>query len=513
MDIITDLGHGSKTVHGLSYESLDYLRRVADKNNGRAVIANTFVSPTEIGLNDLPSGIQFFSFDTVGRAVFPKPTPLVNRIPRSGPVGGTGIFYREITDININKTLPGVSEGNRGAVVDRSTRERVVRFSGLGYENINSFESMYAARGVANPRELARLDALIALKMMEERVLLYGNKDAALGTPAKPVGTDTVCATGETSTMTGRTIKGKVVALTGEGAYLASVANGVSTTFVRNNADGSTDTINGGSSALSPLSDAVVVTGGHKVVWTVTDIPQACAYAWYIGLSAGPYYLTAITPINVFEQFDDEGTTTQVSTAITGDHSANALNFNGVLTVAADTNTNGYYKSVDGAGLTADTSGNIFEFVEACYSMYTKFLFGPTEIMVHPLEAYNITTTLLSGPASSFYARQVQVNDQVPGGFFVPALLNPFTGDSVKITVHPYMPQGTILLFTDSIPYPIENLGSIHEVVQRQPYYVIDWPLRTRRNEVGIYVDETYKCELLFAQGVIKNVKSQLKAA
>jgi hypothetical protein len=72
------------------------------------------------------------------------------------------------------------------------------------------------------------------------------------------------------------------------------------------------------------------------------------------------------------------------------------------------------------------------------------------------------------------------------------------------------MPEGHIFVMTNSIPYPIEGMGNIWEVRQRQPYYIINWPLRSRKNEVGIYVDEGLACTLPFAQGIMKNLLATL---
>lgn len=502
-------------LHDLTYDALDALRAVAVANGSRAIV-NNFTQPAAPALSALPAGVQFFDFDTLGRTVFPVLTPLVNTTPRVGPVGGTAMFYREVTGVNSGNVVPGVSEGNRNATIDRTTRDRVFKFAGLGLENVNTFESVYAARGVANPEELAQLDALKALKMAEERVLLYGfnapmgGTAFTLGTPSAPAGVDTVVGSGEVSTMTTRNpVVCRVVALTGEGAALASVASGVKTTFVRTNADGSTDTISGGSSNKSAASAGVSVTAGHKVTWTVADVPGALGYAWYTG-AAGAEKLAGITSINVFTQLADEGGGAQAATAITADNSVNALEFSGYLTMVQDPNSGAYYKSLDGAGLTADGSGNIKEFINAFYTMFNSWQGGPTELLMSALEAYNVTKILLGGPAAAIYQKFIAQSDSIVGGFYVSKVLNPFTGQMVNLTVHPYMPVGHILIRTYSMPYPIEGIGNIWEVVQRQPYYIIKWPAKTRKSEVGIYVDEGLKCELPFVQGVIKNVKSTL---
>jgi hypothetical protein len=512
----------NNNLHDLTYSGLDALRTIAAQNGGQALLNAGYTQPASPLLSQLPQGIQFFDFDTVGRQVFPIVTPLINKIPRTNNGAGVAMFWREITELNSNKVLPGVSEGNRGAVIARATRDRVSRFAGLGMENVNTFESVYAAKGVANPQELARLDALKSLKMAEERVALYGNGAQIDGRggiklgvpPTVPTGVAAATAGSEVSTMTSRTVICSYVPLTGEGLYLSSVVSGVATTVTRNNADGSTDVIGGGSGNKSAASAGVVVTAAQKVTWHAADIPGALGYAWFTGTAAGGVTacrLAGITTINEFVQYADESGIAQLASAITADNSTNDLEFCGVLTIAQDVaNNQVYYKDMNSTVLTADATGNITQFIELFYTMFSRYLFGPTELMMSALVAYNVTKILLGGPAASIYAKFIEKSDSMVGGFYVTRVLNPFTGDMVKLTVHPNMPEGHIFVNTDSIPYPIEDLGNIWEMVQRQPYYLINWPLRTRRNEVGIYVDEGLKCQLPFAQGVIKNIKATL---
>ena len=495
-------------LHDISYEALDYLRAMAAENDG---VVNTFTQPAAVALGNLPPGIQFFDFDTVGRDIEIEVTPLTNRLPRRGPVGGVAMFWREITAVNSGKTRLNVAEGLRGGTISMATRDRMCKYAGLGLENANTFESMYAARGVANPRELARLQTLKAVRMGEELINLYGNGGSlgvALGTPDAPVGVAAATGVGETADSTARTIKCVVVALTGEGLELSSVASGVVGTITRNNADGSISTFGGGSSLPSAASADVVVAANEKITHTVADVPGALGYAWYTGVSGGTYRLAKITTINQFIQYTDEGGAAQASTAITADNSINEYTYNGVMTILQDSGSGAYYQSLDGAGWTADSTGNIMELIEAFLYFYENYLISPTEVRVGPIEAYEITKTLLSGSAAAIYAKNLAKSDAVEGGFYVSSLLNPFTGNSVKLTLQPNMPAGYAVLMTWSVPYPIQNLGNIWEVLMRQPYYVIDWPLRTRKNEVGVYVDQGIKCEFPIAQGIIKNVKS-----
>lgn len=489
----------SKTFHGLSHEEIDAIRSVAQAHGG---VYNSFTQPSTMTTSQLPVGIQFFDFDTVGKKMFNKISILRNRIPRV-KASGTAFAWREILDINVGKVVPGVSEGNRNAVIARSTKDRIATFAGLGMENVSTFEAKYAAQGVANVEELARIDALEALQMAEERVILGGNKSNLLGTPAAPAG---VASAG--GSMTARTVTCRVVALTMEGKYLASVATGVSTVISRTNADGSVDSIGGGSSMISAASAGVAVGAGQKVTWSVTDIPQAMYWAWYTG-TAGNERLAGITSTNQFIQTTDESGSTQLATAITADNSRNLLEFDGmipqILRAYAD-GAEGYFKSMNNVALSADAAGNVTQLVNLFWSFYDKYQSGPTTLVMDGLTAYEITKMLLSGPAAAIYQNLITKNDSIVGGFYVQKVLNPFTQQTVNIEVHPYMPTGTIMILTDSLPFAVEGLGNMWEMMVRQEYYSIDWPLRTRKRECGVYVDEGLKLLAPFVMGIIKNI-------
>lgn len=494
------------SVHDLTYDQLDLLRQQAVQNGGRAEVINTFTAPAPLATAGLPAGIQYFDYDPVGRVILPEYTPITNTMPRV-PGKGMAVYVREITNFNAGFQTLGVSEGNRGGTITRTTRDKMFKFCGLGLENVNTFEAKYAALGLAgvNIEELARRDATIAYKTGLEHVVLGSNRTHLLGTPTAPAGVPSAGGA-----MTARTIKGRIVALTYQGSKLSTVATGVATVINRTNADASVDTFGGGSSQKSAASADVVVGANEKVSWAWADVPGAVKYAVYTGL-AGAERLAAIVSTNEWVQTADESGATQTAASITADNSLNALEMDGILTLVDDPANNTYRKSMDGAVLTSSgADGNIQQLLEAFYYFYTASRTSPTSLIVPPLVALAITRILLTGPMKDIYAKYVTTTDKLVGGMYVSAVLNPFTGTVVPIVVHWHMPEGMILLKTDSLPYPVEKLGNIWELQVRQPLYGIKWPGRTRRDEFGLYEDLGLACQLLEVQGLIKNIEAVL---
>ena len=76
----------------------------------------------------------------------------------------------------------------------------------------------------------------------------------------------------------------------------------------------------------------------------------------------------------------------------------------------------------------------------------------------------------------------------------------------IEIKIHPNMPAGTILMTSRTLPYPMSNVGSVMQVRTRQDYYQIEWPLRARRYESGVYADEVLQHYFPPSMAVISNI-------
>ena len=77
---------------------------------------------------------------------------------------------------------------------------------------------------------------------------------------------------------------------------------------------------------------------------------------------------------------------------------------------------------------------------------------------------------------------------------------------SLDIKIHPNMPAGTMLFLTRQLPYPLANVGNVIQMRTRQDYYQIEWPLRARRYEYGVYADEVLQHYFPPSMSVITNI-------
>ena len=74
------------------------------------------------------------------------------------------------------------------------------------------------------------------------------------------------------------------------------------------------------------------------------------------------------------------------------------------------------------------------------------------------------------------------------------------------MVIHPDMPDGTILFYTSSVPYSLSGVGNICQIKTRRDYYQIEWPLRTRRYEYGVYADELLQHYFPPSLGLLSNI-------
>ena len=54
--------------------------------------------------------------------------------------------------------------------------------------------------------------------------------------------------------------------------------------------------------------------------------------------------------------------------------------------------------------------------------------------------------------------------------------------------------------------YQSNQTPNVAEVLTRRDYYRVDWPLRTRRREYGVYTEEVLAVYAPFGIGILTNI-------
>lgn len=455
------------------------------------------------------TGLNYYDLELGAKFLVPVLTPLRNEIPRVSGKGGIQANWRAITGINTTGIRLGVSGGNRGAVMAVSTQDYTASYKGIGLEQNVDFEAQYAANGFDDLRSQAGLRGLQATMIGEELLILGGNSSLALGT----TGTPTLTGSTTGGTLGALTWSVICVALSLDAVVNGSITGGVQSSITRTNADGTSDTFGGGAAQKSTAATVVTTGATSSITASTAAKTGAAGYAWFWG-AAGAEVLGAITAINSVIITAAAAGTQNASTLGT-DQSTNNLVFDGLLTIAAKGLGSYYYSQPTGSAgvgtpLTSDGAGGVVEIDVALKWFWDNYRLSPQTLWVNSQEALNISKKILAGNANS--AQRFVFNtaqDAVGGGIMVRTYLNRFSmggASTLDIRIHPNMPAGTILFDTKQIPYPLSGVGNIRQMRTRQEYYQIEWPLRTRKYEYGVYADEVLQHYFPPAMGVITNI-------
>jgi hypothetical protein len=457
------------------------------------------------------SGLTFYDLEVGAKLLYPVLTPLRNAIPRVSGKGGIQANWRAITAINTSGLRFGVSAANRGGALAVATQDYTATYKGIGVETSVDFEAQYAGQGFDDIRAIAAKTGLEALMLGEEAMILGGNGSTLLGTTPTP----TLVASSTGGTLASQTLSVIAVALTLDGVMNGSVAGGIQASITRTNADGTSDTFGGGAAKQSSNATVSVTGPDGSVAASVAAVKGALGYAWFWG-AAGSEVLGAITSINSLV-ITAAAAGTQTATSLgASDNSVNALAFDGLIAQAVKTGSGAYIAiqptGTAGAGtpLTADGAGGIVEIDAALKSLWDNYRLSPDTIWVSSQEALNISKKILTGSAVAAQRFVFEASQNaIGGGIMVRTYLNRFSmqgGSSLDIKLHPNLPAGTVLLTTQALPYPLSGVGNVMQIRTRQDYYQIEWPLRSRKYEYGVYADEVLQHYFPPSLAVISNI-------
>ena len=472
----------------------------------------------------IAEGLVAYDLEPAAKKLYPLITPLRNTITRVGGGVGTAVHWLSVIGINIGHLSPGVAEGKRGGAVALRTAPQVAAYKTLGHESFVTFEAEEASLPGTDNRALAILTTLQSLMQSEEMVLLGGNGDLALGPTPTPTTPMTDLGVGTGSLARGLVLDVYCVALTLEGFLAASVAGGINVTIERTNADGSIDTYGGGAAQVSAQAQITVGAGNadtHAVAASVPPVNGAVGYAWFWGPDGGSITLGAITTINSVVIKALAAGTQSVATLPAADNSVNAMLFDGLLYQICTPGSGAYvYVMPTGAAgtgspLNSDAAGGINEINVALEAFWNNYRLSPDIMYVNAQELVNITAKVIAGGGIPLFrfnvdARAAGVADvTLTAGSVIGTYLNKFTmagGQMVRVMLHPNLPPGTILFRCERIPYPLTDVTNIIQVKTRREYYQIEWPLRTRKWESGVYYSGVLQNYFPPAFGAIFNI-------
>jgi len=490
----------------------------------------------------IATGLNYFYLEPQAKNIYPVFYPLLASTPRVNPmfngmrVGGTAVNWKAVVGIDAGG-YPAVSEGNRNAYMNITERDYSSTFKFLGKDTEVSFQAQQSGIGFDDNIALAQLSMLNALLNDEERMLLFGNSGPsgsggnngyALGITPTP-GTPTTATTGGSIPNSANNAV-FCVAVTPWGVQLAT-STGVKLPFLRTNADGSTDTINGGTAVISAVSGNVATTGSGTSVLnvSVTPVQGAVGYAWYISQNATPTTANAffsavtstsvatLTTYNNTNQAANAQSSTVTGSAgnLTADHSFNNIDFDGLLTWTFNTasaSQPSYWKDLKGAGFTSNGDGSIAEFEAVADFLWTNYKASIDCIYAGGNLIQSISKAILtssSGPGAQRLVFQSDGDGRLTGGIKITQYRWKYSNTAqpkvVDVMSHPWLPQGVVYFDITTNPYPAagNSIPAVRRIVSLEDHFSIKWPYRKLQNELGVYCFETLEHYIPFASAVL----------
>lgn len=463
--------------------------------------------------NPVSTGLVAFDLEAPAKMLFPRPTPLRNRIPRDrgygtshrfkvisgitgSGTGGVGNLHPGIQDTTQTNFAPtGASNAlyyARGPKISYAGYDVTVPHVQNGVSDEVTWSAQFAGQGFQDIRSLSRTSLLWSSMLMEERLLLMNRGTASgfsgalaaptgvsLGTPRSP-------AAGEVG-LSGITTNIYVKVTADAGAFGESVATSAAT---------------------------VAITNGQVVDLSLTDSAQALGYNIYISTGASDpgdasrWFLLRTSGLNSSGHIVIQGGALPTSgkAVPTSDSSAYAAGYDGILPIVMGASS-GYNKKINTTFAAGGSAGT--EFQGAFVSLYNSVKADPDRIMFNGGDRKQLSEALKTGSSTNYQLKITQ--DEISGvtlGDVAVAVLNEVTGKRVEMEVHPWLPQGVAPIISDTLPIPDSQVSNVWSVVNVQDYMGVDWPVMQFTYDTSSYWFGTFVCYAPAWNGCISGITS-----
>lgn len=453
----------------------------------------------------LSTGFAAFDLEQGVKLLFPRMTPLRNKMPRKK---GFGLAHRAkvLDGISGSETggvadmHPGTSQTsqaafnglnlNRGPQIEQAAHDIIVSYSSFALDNQVSFDAQDSGVPFDDLRAMAVTNTVLALQLEEEKMMWTGRGLAGngfLGLLVAP-----------TITLTPRAAAGSEVAL-GSTATCSVYASADAGQF--------------GESVISAGVITAALTSGQVVDVTIT-VPAAGAIGYRIYATLG-----ALSPATAIYQgrtatliYTLQGTVKvtgknagQVATlqALGKDLSAYDQGYDGIVPILLNGNNN----SVLNAAFSLTAPGSEFQAILA--NIWDRVKGRPQEIHLNGRDRKQLSEAIING--SGQVARRINLSQTEAGDFIggstVGALYNETTGDMLDISVSPWLPQGVAPIVSYNLPMPDTNVDTIWAAVDVVPYRGTQWPVIQRSYDNEVSFRGTFMCYAPDWNGIVSGIK------
>lgn len=453
----------------------------------------------------LSTGYVLYDLYTPSLKLYPKMTPLRNRVARVKGVG-TAHQFKRITGISGSGTgglglvRPGITDATttnfgslaygRGPKMQYAGDEVSVPYKQFSMSDSVPWSNQFSAAGFEDMRQLSQTSLLYASMLAEERMILGGRGTSAgfAGALAAPTGVSVAARSkaGSESGISGITTN-IYVYVTAESTWGESVLSSVATVAVTNTTQVAEVTVTGVPAGA---------TGLRVYVGTGASQPADSTFRFHTRSGS-----------NVIVIDGAIATTGRTAANVTsdGDTSAAATDYDGMLTYCAGSQA-GYVNRINGT-LNAANPGS--EFFTAFAAMWDSVKADPDEIFANGNDRKQLSDLLKTSSSSNYRITIQNTPDAHTAqlGALVNGLQNEVTGKMVDVTVHPWLNQGIMPIISWSMPIPDTDVSNIWEVRGPQDYLGIQWPVLQFAYESSSYWYNSLICRAPGWQGAITGIK------
>ncbi len=468
-----------------------------------------------LGLNGVPYGLVPFDLLAPSRLIYPVYTLFRNKFPRpagqgaarqvygllgisGSQTGGQGIVDISMPELVGSGSLTQSTSGNWPLQLPQTGKQTEFKLSVpyrfFGLTESLSWLAQFEGQGFEDVSALANLVLLQEMMLGEEYQMMAGSSQN-LPVPGQVTAAFRTPGSNETA-ISGGTAGHFAVSVTALNFFGETVGSAISTDITTSR------------------------TSGVVADVTINPVPGAQQYNIYVSTNA---------TVSVATAFLQAGTTVQAGVTSAGVQTANAVGgirftiqgplASAVAPPAADTGTGGGNR-MEGliptlAGLSAQGSGPyanvgftgsnawkggyvnqgvgthlstnaIFTALDALWENNGLnnvapgvYKADPSEIVADGGDLMRLANDMLLQGNSLNYLLNIQ-QDQISGiraGAAVAEFVNPVTRSTVKLTVHPWMSQGTALLMSYQLPQTWSHVDNAWEMTVVQDYISVAWPV------------------------------------
>jgi hypothetical protein len=418
--------------------------------------------------------------------IVPKELKLRNTTARVKGIG-QGIEYRRVTGVSNstsgNILSPFFTSTTNTVSINGTTLNRppLISYTGdttfkpyveMGFTDSVSLQQQFAGQDFTDIRALSHLALIWAHTLGEERALL--NARSTVLSVASASGTAAADST-----------------VTGSGLP-AAVTTAVYATFSSSL----------GESKAITLTGTPTTTAGEGIkITSLTGVPAGTLAINIYANYSGTYY-KGTTVLTTGASPTTFATVSALPSTSADNGSGNTLGYDGAISEFGNSSLGGYQLSLN-AVLALDT------FTTALQSLYISQGADPDMILTTgsiTQAAFDLIQT--QGTATSYRANFVTGDNGVTVGGAVTGFVNPATGKVVDFSAHRYMPAGTAVVHSTSVPWGDSGVTATMKVSNVVDTMVIDWPQIGMSYDQSTYSYGTVVFEAPILSGVVTNINN-----